>query len=47
MLQPSNRVRKVGSIGMPIDGVEMRIVDDNGKKVPVATPVKSRSADTM
>jgi long-chain acyl-CoA synthetase len=33
-----NRVRKVGSIGTPIDGVEMRIVDDNGNKVPVATP---------
>ncbi|MGC1806810.1 MAG: long-chain fatty acid--CoA ligase [Mycobacterium sp.] len=33
-----NRVRKVGSIGTPIDGAEMRIVDDNGNKVPVATP---------
>jgi long-chain acyl-CoA synthetase len=33
-----NRVRKVGSIGTPIDGVEMRIVDDNGNNLPVASP---------
>jgi long-chain acyl-CoA synthetase len=31
-------VRKVGSIGTPIDGVQMRVVDEDGNKVPVGTP---------
>jgi long-chain acyl-CoA synthetase len=30
-----NRVRKVGSIGTPIRGVEMKLVDGDGKDVPV------------
>ena len=30
--------RKVGSIGTPIDGVQIRIVDENGNSVPVGTP---------
>jgi long-chain acyl-CoA synthetase len=29
-----DRVRKPGSIGLPIDGVEMRLVDDGGRDVP-------------
>ena len=29
--------RKVGSIGTPIKGVEMRVVDERGKEVPVGT----------
>jgi long-chain acyl-CoA synthetase len=33
-----DRVRKVGSIGTPIDGVQMRIVDEDGNTVPVGTP---------
>jgi long-chain acyl-CoA synthetase len=33
-----DRERKVGSIGTPIDGVQMRIVDDDGNNVPVGTP---------
>src|SRR5271163_1773259 len=33
-----DRPRKVGSIGTPIDGVKMRIVDDDGNTVPVGTP---------
>jgi long-chain acyl-CoA synthetase len=33
-----DRVRKVGSIGTPIDGVQIRIVDENGNNVPVGTP---------
>jgi long-chain acyl-CoA synthetase len=32
-----DRVRKVGSIGTPIDGVEMRIVDDDGNDLPLGT----------
>jgi long-chain acyl-CoA synthetase len=28
------RERKVGSIGLPIEGVEMKVVDDQGKEVP-------------
>ena len=30
--------RKVGSIGTPIDGVQIRIVDENSNSVPVGTP---------
>ncbi len=30
-----NRVRKPGSIGIPVWGVEVKIVDDNGEEVPV------------
>jgi long-chain acyl-CoA synthetase len=33
-----DRVRKVGSIGTPIDGVQVRIVDENGNNAPVGTP---------
>jgi long-chain acyl-CoA synthetase len=29
-----DRERKVGSIGTPIEGVEMKVVDDDGKEVP-------------
>jgi long-chain acyl-CoA synthetase len=29
-----DRERKPGSIGTPIDGVEMKVVDDNGEEVP-------------
>jgi long-chain acyl-CoA synthetase len=32
------RVRKVGSIGTPIRGVEMKLVDADGKDMPVADP---------
>jgi long-chain acyl-CoA synthetase len=31
-------VRKVGSIGTPIDGVQMRVVDEHGAEVPTGTP---------
>ena len=31
----SDRERRPGSVGSPIDGVSMRIVDDNGDEVPV------------
>ena len=37
----SNRpgaIRKVGSIGAPIDGVQMRVVDEHGTEVPTGTP---------
>jgi long-chain acyl-CoA synthetase len=37
-----DRVRKVGSIGTPIDGVQIRIVDENGNNVPVGTPGEIR-----
>jgi long-chain acyl-CoA synthetase len=30
-------VRKVGSIGTPIDGVEMRVVDEHGDEAPIGT----------
>jgi long-chain acyl-CoA synthetase len=29
-----DRERKPGSIGLPIDGVEMRVIDDSGTEVP-------------
>ena len=29
-----DRERKPGSIGLPIDGVEMRVIDENGNEVP-------------
>src|SRR6478672_6228146 len=32
------RVRKVGSSGTPIDGVQMRIVDEDDNNVPVGSP---------
>jgi len=32
------RVRKVGSIATPIDGVQMRIVDEDDNNVPVGSP---------
>ncbi|MGB0092232.1 MAG: AMP-binding protein [Solirubrobacteraceae bacterium] len=31
---PRDRERKPGSIGLPIDGVEMRVIDDDGTEVP-------------
>jgi long-chain acyl-CoA synthetase len=31
---PPDRERKPGSIGIPIEGVEMKVVDDDGKDVP-------------
>jgi long-chain acyl-CoA synthetase len=31
-------LRKVGSIGTPIDGVQMRVVDEHATEVPTATP---------
>jgi long-chain acyl-CoA synthetase len=31
-------IRKPGSIGTPIDGVRMRVVDDRGTQVPTGTP---------
>ncbi len=37
----SNRpsaIRKVGSIGTPIDGVQMRVVDEHATEVPAGTP---------
>ena len=33
-----DRERKPGSIGVPIDGVEMRVVDDDGNDVDAGTP---------
>jgi long-chain acyl-CoA synthetase len=30
--------RKPGSIGTPVDGVRMRVVDDRGTQVPTGTP---------
>jgi long-chain acyl-CoA synthetase len=32
--------RKLGSIGTPVDGVRMRVVDDHGNQVPTGTPGK-------
>ena len=29
-----DRPRKPGSIGLPVDGVEMRVIDDDGTEVP-------------
>jgi long-chain acyl-CoA synthetase len=31
-------IRKPGSIGTPVDGVRMRVVDDRGTQVPTGTP---------
>jgi len=31
---PPDRERKAGSIGVPVDGVEMKLVDENGEEVP-------------
>ena len=33
-----NGVRKVGSVGTPIDGVQMRVVDEHATEVPTGTP---------
>ena len=33
-----NAIRKVGSIGTPIDGVQMRVVDEHATEVPTGTP---------
>ena len=41
-----DRERKPGSIGLPVDGVEMRLVDDDGNEVPRARSARSRSAAT-
>ena len=34
-VNPPRGVRKVGTIGLPLNGVEMRIFDDNDREVPV------------
>ena len=41
-----DRERKPGSIGTPIDGVEMKVVDDDGNEVPRARSARSSSAAT-
>ena len=33
-----NAIRKVGSIGTPINGVQMRVVDEHATEVPTGTP---------
>ena len=33
-----NAIRKVGSIGTPIDGVQMRVVNEHATEVPTGTP---------
>jgi long-chain acyl-CoA synthetase len=33
-----DRERKPGSIGLPVDGVEMRVVDDDGNELPPGEP---------
>ena len=35
-----NAIRKVGSIGTPIDGVQMRVVNEHATEVPTGTPGK-------
>ena len=40
-------IRKPGSIGTPVDGVRMRVVDDRGTQVPTGTPGEIKSAATM
>lgn len=35
MLHDPDRVRKPGPIGTPIQGVDMRVVDDEGTELPV------------
>ncbi|MDP8257593.1 MAG: long-chain-fatty-acid--CoA ligase [Candidatus Alcyoniella australis] len=37
-LNPRDGIRKVGSIGLPISGQEVRIVDENNKEQPVGEP---------
>ena len=39
-------VRKVGSIGTPISGVEMRVVDEAGNETPTEPQGKFRSGGT-
>ena len=41
-----DKVRKPGSIGTPIEGVEMRLVDDAGRTVPKGRSVRSPFAAT-
>ena len=36
-----DRERKPGSIGTPVKGVEMKVVDDDGDEVPRARPARS------
>ncbi len=36
-----DRERKPGSIGTPIEGVEMKVVDDDGNEVPRARSARS------
>ena len=36
-----DRERKPGSIGTPIEGVEMKVVDDDGDEVPRARSARS------
>ena len=35
-----------GSVGLPLPGVEVRLVDDDGIEVPTGSPARSRSAAT-
>ncbi|MGW4098869.1 long-chain-fatty-acid--CoA ligase [Mycobacterium sp. NPDC004974] len=44
-----DRVRKAGSIGTPIEGVEMRVVDDDGRELPAgeAGEVQVRGHNVM
>ena len=46
VVQPSRRERKPGSIGTPIEGVEMKLVDEDGSEVDEARSARSRSAAT-
>ena len=41
-----DRERKPGSIGLPIDGVEMRVVDERAPRSRRARSARSRSAAT-
>lgn len=40
------RPRKVGSIGTPIEGVQLRVVDPSGAEVAPGRPARSRSRAT-
>jgi long-chain acyl-CoA synthetase len=31
-------VRKIGSVGTPIDGAQMRVIDEHATEVPTGTP---------